>query len=75
MAKDFRDREVVWTRGLIKRILGNTVCIVKVCGMTWKRHFSHLRECSLDWSDSNAVNEDVPLEIYMSDDPTSHVDV
>lgn len=33
MAKDFRDRKVKWTLGLIKRILGNTVCI-EVCGMT-----------------------------------------
>ena len=76
MAKDFRDRKVRWTRGVIKRILGNTVCIVEVYGMAWKRHFSQLRKCSQDWSDFNTVNEGVPLEIYMSDDgeDTDHCD-
>ena len=43
-AKDSRARWVKWTQEKISNILGNTVCIVEVQDMTWKRHFSQLRK-------------------------------
>ena len=50
-AKDFRDHRVKWTQGKNPKILGNTVCIVEVQDMTWKRHFSQLRKCAQDAHD------------------------
>lgn len=74
MAKDFRNRKVKWTQGKISKILGNTVCIVEVQDMTWKRHFSQLRKCSLKSPTFKAANEEIEFEINLpsesDDEPT-----
>ena len=68
MVKDYRARKPTWISGVVQRLLGSTMCSVKVSGHTWQRHFNQLRKRSQDSSVIREVGEQEGAQSQIEED-------